>query len=106
MTFHGSTGTLVLDASSSFTGTVAGMTAQDKIDFADISFATVQTHKLNATSASTTLQVTDGTHTANVVLLGNYLASTFTTANDGHGGTTVVDPPDLQTIITPPPQHA
>jgi enterochelin esterase-like enzyme len=31
-------------------------------------------------------------HTANIALLGNYMASTFVTSRDGHGGTNVVDP--------------
>jgi hypothetical protein len=31
-------------------------------------------------------------HTANVALLGNYMASTFVTSSDGHGGTNVIDP--------------
>jgi hypothetical protein len=39
------------------------------------------------------LVVTDGTHTANIPLLGNYLTSTFVPSNNGHGGTSVVDPP-------------
>ena len=43
------------------------------------------------------LTVTDGTHTANIALLGNYLASTFVASSDGHGGTLVVDPPGGQT---------
>ena len=38
VTFAGSTGTLQLDNSSSFSGTVAGMTGQDTIDLADINF--------------------------------------------------------------------
>ena len=49
--------------------------------------------------------MTDGTHTANIALLGNYLASTFTTSPDGHGGTNVVDPQMLggvQPLVTPP----
>jgi hypothetical protein len=37
--------------------------------------------------------VTDGSHTANIALLGNYLASTFVPSSDGHGGTSVIDPP-------------
>ena len=44
---------------------------------------------MNATSAGGTLQVTDGTNTANIALLGNYTASVFVTESDGHGGTTV-----------------
>jgi hypothetical protein len=105
VTFAGATGTLKLDNSASFTGTVVGMTGQDTIDLADISFATVQTPTFNGTSASGTLHVTDGTHQANIALLGNYMASVFVTGSDGHGGTSVVDPAVLggiQPIITPP----
>ena len=36
--------------------------------------------------------MTDGTHTANIALLGNYLASTFVPSSDGHGGTSIVNP--------------
>jgi hypothetical protein len=53
--------------------------------------------------------VTDGTHTANIALLGNYLASTFVTSSDGHGGTAIVDPllasTNHQMVLTQP-QHA
>jgi hypothetical protein len=53
--------------------------------------------------------VTDGTHTARIALLGNYLNSTFVASNDGHGGTAVVDPvltsSNQQTVFTQP-QHA
>ena len=38
-----------------------------------------------------TLTVTDGTHVANIALLGNYMASTFVTASDGHGGTLIAE---------------
>jgi hypothetical protein len=38
VTFAASTGTLQLDQSSSFTGTVAGLCGQDAIDFAAIGF--------------------------------------------------------------------
>ena len=45
------------------------------------------------------------THTANIALLGNYMASTFVAGSDGHDGTTVVDPAlvgGVQPLITPP----
>jgi hypothetical protein len=49
--------------------------------------------------------VSDGTHSANIALLGNYFASTFTATSDGHGGTAVTDPAVLggvQPLVTPP----
>ena len=36
--------------------------------------------------------MTDGTHTANITLLGQYTAASFTKASDGNGGTTISDP--------------
>jgi hypothetical protein len=93
VTFAASTGTLKLDNSSSFAGTVAGMSGQDTIDFADINFATMQKPTVAGNTFGGNLTVTDGTHSANIALLGNYLASTFVASSDGHGGTNVVDPP-------------
>jgi hypothetical protein len=91
--FGANTGTLKLDNPASFAGTVAGMTGQDTIDFADIDPTKVQSPSYSGTAAGGTLTVTDGTHTANIALLGNYLASTFVASSDGHGGTSVTDPP-------------
>jgi hypothetical protein len=39
------------------------------------------------------LTVSDGGRTASIALLGNYSLGNFTVSSDGHGGTTVVDPP-------------
>ncbi|MVT66203.1 hypothetical protein GPL21_13925 [Bradyrhizobium pachyrhizi] len=106
VTFLGSTGTLKLDNSASFTGTVAGMSGSDTIDFANINFANVQTPTFSGDSTHGTLTVTDGTVTASIALLGNYMASTFTASSDGHGGTSVVDPPAMQVSQLAQPQHA
>jgi hypothetical protein len=92
VTFFGTTGTLLLDNSASFAGTVAGMTGADAIDLADIDFATAQAPVFSGSAAGGTLSVSDASHIANIALLGNYLASTFVISGDGHGGTTVVDP--------------
>jgi hypothetical protein len=40
----------------------------------------------NGNGTGGTLSVTDATHTAKVALLGNYMASSFAAASDGHGG--------------------
>jgi hypothetical protein len=73
---------------------VAGLAGpQDIFDFLDIDPAKVHTPTLNnATGSGGILNVTDGTHSANIALIGNYLASTFVPASDGHGGTAVHDP--------------
>ena len=92
----GATGSLILDASSQFTGTIAGLNSSEpfnKIDLADIAFGSNTTVTYLASSADTgTLTVSDGTNTANIALLGQYSPTSFHIASDGHGGTTVVDP--------------
>jgi hypothetical protein len=42
---------------------------------------------LGARIVGGTLTVTDGRHAAAIALLGNYMAGSFVTAADGHGGT-------------------
>jgi hypothetical protein len=37
--------------------------------------------------------VSDGTNTANITLLGQYVAGNFTKQSDGNGGTLITDPP-------------
>jgi subtilase family serine protease len=103
VTFAADTGTLRLDDSSSFAGTVAGMTGNDAIDFADIDPIKVQPPSYDPSSGK--LHVTDGRNSANIALLGNYMSSVFVASDDGHGGTSVVDPPALggvAPLVTPP----
>ena len=92
----GATGSLILDASSQFTGTISGLSAVapfNAIDLADIAFGTNTTAVYLASGPNTgTLTVSDGTHTAKIALSGHYGPTSFTIASDGHGGTAVVDP--------------
>ena len=101
VTFASTTGTLKLDNSASFAGTVAGMSGSDTLDLADINFATIGTPTFNGTSTGGMLTVTDGSHTANIALIGDYLSSTWTLSSDGHGGTFVVDPPATSPVLNP-----
>jgi hypothetical protein len=80
--FAGSEGTLQLDQSQNFAGTVAGFGGQDQIDLADIAFGANTTlgYGPNAAGTAGILSVSDGTHTANVALLGQYMASSFAMA--------------------------
>jgi hypothetical protein len=50
------------------------------------------------------LTVGDGNPTANIALLGNYMASSFATSSDGHGGTSLVSDPGItqQPLLTHP----
>src|SRR5262249_35119830 len=85
-------GILQLDASQSFHGTIAGFASPpgvtEEIDLRDIDFAkkTRVSFKEDKNNLSGTLTVTDGTHTANLTLLGQYSANDFSLASDGHGG--------------------
>ena len=63
LSFVADTGTLKLDNSATFAGTVAGMTGQDIIDFADIDPNRVQRPSYSGDASGGTLTVADG-HTA------------------------------------------
>jgi hypothetical protein len=88
-------GILRLDDSVHFGGLVAGFGLPDELDLADIGFgAATSVGFLEAgTNTSGTLTVTDGVHTANLTLLGQYVTAQFTSGSDGHGGTLIGDPP-------------
>jgi hypothetical protein len=82
------------------------MTGHDTIDFTDIDPTKAQAASYSGDTFGGTLSVTDGTHTANTALLGNYLAATFVASSDGHGGTNVVEhAPTDQTSLLAQPQH-
>jgi probable HAF family extracellular repeat protein len=94
VSYANSTGTLKIETSSSFTGTIAGQLATtDVIDLADISYASLQTPTYSGNNSPGTLTVSDGTHTAHLAFSGNYSLASFQTSNDGKGGTKVIDPP-------------
>jgi autotransporter passenger strand-loop-strand repeat protein len=88
-------GTLQLDASQLFSGTIAGFGQPDYLDLTDIAFggATTLGFSEAGNNLSGVLTVTDGTHTANLTLLGQYVTGQFTMASDGHGSTLIGDPP-------------
>jgi len=88
-------GTLQLDDSVHFDGTISGFGVPGGIDLRDISFASsgFSLGYSSSTSSSGTLTVTDGTNTATLHLLGQYVAGNFTAQADGNGGTLITDPP-------------
>ena len=92
VTFTGTTGTLKLDHSLAFTGQISGLAGSDALDLADVSYGIQTQATFLGNTTGGTLTVTDGVHTANIALQGNYLSSTWTLSSDGNGGTVVVDP--------------
>ena len=101
----GAAGTLKLDAASHFAGSVAGFTGPDSIDLSNIGFGEDLSlgYKANSKNSGGTLTVSDGKQTASIALLGQYMASSFAIAGDGHGGTFITDPPaNQQQLLTHP----
>jgi hypothetical protein len=98
--FTGSTGVLELGKSQTYAGAVSGLakTGGSQLDLRDIAYSGSTKASFAGTAASGTLTVTDGTHTAKITLTGDYTASAFTVAPDGHGGTLVKDPPGAHAV--------
>jgi hypothetical protein len=99
--FTSKTGVLELAKSQSYAGTISGfsLTGGTSLDLTDVVFASAKTKATfveNGAKTSGVLTVTDGTHSAHITLAGNFSSSTFTTSSDGHGGTSVVDPPKIK----------
>jgi hypothetical protein len=91
VTLAGSTETLRLDQSSTFTGTVSGFGRESHAQH-EIAFDT-QTplgYLPNSNQTAGTLTFADGTRSANIALLDNHLKSSFAVVNDNSGGTMVV----------------
>jgi hypothetical protein len=92
-------GTLKLDHSQSFQGTVSGLDANDVLDLGDVAFGSGTALNFAANEAGTggTLSVTDGTHTAQIALSGQYAAGSFQASLDHDLGTAITYHPELQT---------
>jgi len=87
---------LTLDAGA-FDGRLSDFGAGDRLDFAkfDLATATIGFSE-NTADTSGSLMISDTTHHADILLLGQYAASGFRLSADGQGGTLVT--------YTPPPE--
>jgi hypothetical protein len=97
VTFASSTGILILNDALAFTGQVSGLAGSDAIDLADVSYGSSTQVTFLGNDSGGTLTITNGTQTANIALVGDYLSSNWTLTSDGDGGTTVVDPVSTNT---------
>jgi len=92
----GASGTLRLDHAASFTGSISGFGAGDSLDLGDIGFSDAVTIGFAENGAGTggMLSLSDGTHSANIALQGQYGAAGFQSSADQAGGTilTYADP--------------
>jgi hypothetical protein len=77
------------------------MGGEDAIDLRDIGVADAKL-SYSGDSSSSMLSITDGAHSANITLLGNYMASAFATSNDGHGGTLISEASTQTPLVTQP----
>jgi autotransporter-associated beta strand protein len=93
----GSTATLTLDASTQFAGTVADLAPGNSLGLSDIGFGAGSTlgYAPNNSNAGGVLTDSDGAHAAKIALLGQYIAASFVSGSDGHGGTLISDPPQI-----------
>ena len=80
----GATGTLRIDAGATFGGIIAGFKAGAGVDLSDFQFSSAVTGYTGSATGGT-FQVTDSTHTAKLAFSGAYIASSFTTSDDGTG---------------------
>ncbi|UPJ94240.1 VCBS domain-containing protein [Bradyrhizobium sp. 172] len=85
------TGTIVLHDSFDFSGVVSGFNGDDHLDLLDVAFGagTTASYVANQAGAGGTLSVTDGVHTANINLLGQYDPAGFQTEADKNTGTLI-----------------
>ncbi|MEY9479190.1 Ig-like domain-containing protein [Bradyrhizobium ottawaense] len=85
------TGTIVLHDSFDFSGVVSGFDGNDHLDLLDVAFGADTTASYVANQAGTggTLSVTDGVHTANITLLGQYDPAGFQSDTDKTTGTLI-----------------
>jgi autotransporter passenger strand-loop-strand repeat protein len=103
ITFAGK-GVLTLYDSFDFTGLVAGFDkTNQELDLKDIAFVSGTTSETftQIVPDGGLLAVSDGMHTANIQLLGNYVTQDFHLASDGHGGTLVTELPITGAVHLP-----
>ena len=82
----------------------SGTFPRQGIDLPNIAFGaqTTLAYAANAAGAGGTLTVGDGRHAATIALLGNYMAGSFVTTADGHGGTLISEAQAQQPLLTNP----
>jgi hypothetical protein len=90
--FAGSTGTLKLNQSSAPGAKASNFGGQNPIDLPTIGFDAQTTlgYSSNSSNAGGTMSLAGGVHSAQVALLGSYMASSFVMESDHHCGTIVL----------------
>ena len=86
-------GTLRLDHSASYTGVISGFNDDDHLDLADFGAGATVSYVANADGTGGTLTVSDGAHTAALVLLGQFDPAAFAIGDDHLGGALITYAP-------------
>jgi VCBS repeat-containing protein len=105
----GAHATLKIDHAGDFHGTLVGFDSNDLLNLADLTFGSSTTlgYAANSNDTGGTLTASDGAHTANIALLGQYAAASFVMSADNFGGTLIQDvAPAALTLTLAQPQHA
>ena len=72
---------------------VASFAVPARIDLRDIGFSSSTTLSYaDSGGSSGTLTVGDGTHTANILMVGSFTSASFAKQSDGAGGTQITHP--------------
>jgi hypothetical protein len=90
-----STGQLVLNQATAYTGEISGFGTTQSIDLANIDFAAGVTMSYQSNGRRNTggvLTITQGSQTVRLDLEGSYTLANFRVASDGNGGTLLTDP--------------
>jgi fibronectin-binding autotransporter adhesin len=82
--FSGDSGKLQIDTST-FGGSISGLTAGDQIDLSAIGYGPNTT----GIYSNGILTITDGMHSISMTLIGDYSNAHFAGSSDGHGGTLI-----------------
>jgi hypothetical protein len=87
----GSTGSLILGDSFNFSGVISGVTSSNHLDLLDFNFVNAPSlnYTANADNSGGTLSITDGAHTANIALLGQFDPAGFQAEADKNTGTLI-----------------
>ena len=97
--FGSGAGTLKLEDSFYFNGTITGFGASDSIDLANVGFATTSiSYHENAAGTGGTLAISDGAQTLELSLLGDYSADNFSIVSDQVHGTFITYVPHDLTL--------
>lgn len=91
--FTGTTGTLYLARSATYSGLIIGLSKSggEYLDLGDIEFVQSGEGTFSGTARGGVLTVSDGVHAARISLQGDFTGSAFVASPDGAGGVLVTD---------------